>query len=165
MIQYWKFGKRDSARLVKVIESQNVVIDEAIAMSKKMGFDKKQVITGRSFFREQVCGFIAREGQEIDEKVWCKVKSFNNGWRPRRLKKNKELNEMFDGWDFSVSDSLCRELGLDNFIEFSVYTLGAIVVEGYVFIQFYECMGVPNCGSQISNITFNKWKKRNEEFR
>jgi len=157
MEQYWKFGKQDSKRLMEIIDHENSVIDQAIATSKKMGFDKKHVITGRTFFRNQVIGFVAREGQEVDQKLWCNVKGFANGWRPRRLKKTRHLIEMFESWDYSVSDAVCRELGLDNFVQGKIYTIAVEKVKDQVFINFYSEMGVPNYGREISNLTYNKW--------
>ena len=157
MEKFWKFGKQDSKRLMEIIDHENGIIIDAIATSKKMGFHKKQVITGRTFFRNQVVGFIAQEDQEVDKKLWCNVKGFANGWRPRRLKKTRHLTEMFDGWTYGVSDAVCRELGLDNFVQCKVYTIAVEVVKDHVFINFYSEMGTPSCGREISNLTYNKW--------
>lgn len=160
MEKYWKLGKQDSKRLMVIIDHEDSIVKDAIAASKKMGFSKKQVITGRTYFRNQVVGFVAQEGQEVDQKLWCKVKGFANGWRPRRLKKTKHLTDMFDDWNYSVSDAVCRELGLDNFVQGRIYTIAVEVVKDHVLINFYSEMGTPNCGREISNLTYNKWVKQ-----
>ena len=156
---YWKFGKRDSQRLITIIDHEENIIKDAIATSKKMGFHKTQVITGHSFFKTHVIGFIAQEDQEVDQKLWCNVKGFANGWRPRSLKKTKHLTDKFERWGYSVSNALCVELNLDNFVQGKIYTMAVDVVKDHVLINFYSEMGLPDCGREISNLTYNKWVK------
>lgn len=157
--RYWKVGKKDSVKLIEILEAQNQVVRDATKLSRKLGFDRKRVVYGNSWFRKQVVGFIARQGQEVDEKVWCRLKGYEGGWRPRRNKKNKQLVEQFESFNFSQSDEACKFLGLKNWVDGKIYTLGIVVAVDVVYIAFYDEMGTPNTGREVSNLTYNKWKK------